>query len=133
MSKLTKTQEIKLMIIENYIDNFTTNDDERDTMKANALIYVEEDHVDEIAQSGMGTVPTERQNVITRVRHLLCELDTDEEVVEAVRAIVNHEDQDAYVDWVDGIIVWDKVSNTFTCDEFLEEIEYYDGFENDLN
>lgn len=132
MSKLTKTQEIKLMIIENYIDNFTTNDDERDTMKANALMYVEEDHVDEIAQSGLSMLPTERQNVITRVRHLLCELDTDEEVVEAVRAIVNHEDQDAYVDWVDGIIVWDKVSNTFTCDEFLEEIEYYEGFENDL-
>jgi hypothetical protein len=129
MSKLTKTQEIKLMIIENYIDNFTTNDDERDTMKANALMYVEEDHVDEIAQSGMGVVPTEKQNVITRVRHLLCELDTDEEVVEAVRAVVNHEDQDAYVDWVDGIIVWDKVSNTFTCEEFLEEIEYYEGFE----
>jgi len=133
MSKLTKTQEIKLMIIENYIDNFTTNDDERDTMKANALIYVEEDHVDEIAQSGMSMLPTERQNVITRVRHLLCELDTDEEVVEAVRAIVNMKDQDAYVDWVDGIIVWDKVSNTFTCEEFLEEIEYYDGFENELN
>lgn len=133
MSKLTKTQEIKLMIIENYIDNITTNDDERDTMKANALMYVEEDHVDEIAQSGMGVVPTERQNVITRVRDLLCELDTYEEVVEAVRAILNHEDQDAYVDWVDGIIVWDKVSNTFTCDEFLDEIGYYEGFETDLN
>jgi hypothetical protein len=131
MSKLTKTQEIKLMIIENYIDNFTTNDDERDTMKANALMYVEEDHVDEIEQSGMGMLPTEKQNVITRVRHLLCELDTDEEVVEAVRAIVNHKDQDAYVDWVDGIIVWDKVTNTFTCEEFLDEIEYYEGFENE--
>ena len=51
MSKLTKTQEIKLMIIENFIDHYTTNDDERDSMKMEALTYVEEDHVDEIAQA----------------------------------------------------------------------------------
>lgn len=132
MSKLTKTQEIKLMIIENFIDHYTTNDDERDAMKMEARTYVEEDHVDEIAQADfVDKSNSERQNVITKTRHMLCELDTDEEVVEAVRAIVNHKDQDAYVDWVDGIIVWDKVSNTFTCEEFLEEIEYYEGFENE--
>ena len=51
MSKLTKTQEIKLMIIENFIEHYTTNDDERDAMKMEALTYVEEDHVDEIAQA----------------------------------------------------------------------------------
>ena len=45
------TKEIKLMIIENYIDWFTNNEDERDQMKENAKLYVEEDWVDEIAQS----------------------------------------------------------------------------------
>ena len=39
------------MIIENYIDWFTNNEDERDQMKENAKLYVEEDWVDEIAQS----------------------------------------------------------------------------------
>lgn len=130
MSKLTKTQEIKLMIIENFIEHYTTNDDERDAMKMEARTYVKEDHVDEIAQADF-TDNGARKNVITKVRHLLCELDTDEDVVEAIRAIVNHKDQDAYVDWVDGIIVWDKVSNTFTCEEFLGEVEYYEGFENE--
>lgn len=51
MLNLTKTQEIKFMIIENFIDHYTTNDDERDAMKAEALTYVEEDWVDEITQA----------------------------------------------------------------------------------
>lgn len=130
MSKLTKTQEIKLMIIENYIDHYTTNDDERDAMKMEARTYVEEDHVDEIAQADFGD-NSARKNVITKVRHLLCELDTDEDVIEAVRAIVNHPDQEEYVDWVEDVTVWGKIENTFTCEEFLDEIEYYDGFENE--
>jgi len=46
-----KTQEIKLMIIENYIDWYTSDEIERFEMKANALTYIKEDHVDEIAQS----------------------------------------------------------------------------------
>lgn len=132
MSKLTKTQKIKLMIIDNFIDHYTANDDERDAMKMEAFLYVEEDHVDEIAQADfVDNSDSARKNVITKVRHLLCELDTDQDVVEAIRAIVNHKDQDAYVDWVDGIIVWEKVCNTFTCEEFLDEVEYYEGFENE--
>lgn len=41
-------QETKLMIIENYIDHFTSDDAERERMKANASEYVKEDHVNEI-------------------------------------------------------------------------------------
>ena len=48
---MKNTKEIKLMIIENYIDWFTTDQDEREQMKENAKLYVEEDWVDEIAQS----------------------------------------------------------------------------------
>jgi hypothetical protein len=51
MSKLTKTLDIKLMIIENFIEYYTSNDEERDAMKEVARSYVEEDHVDEIAQA----------------------------------------------------------------------------------
>lgn len=45
------TKEVKLMIIENFIDWFTTGDDERVLMKQAAQEYVAEDHVDEIKQS----------------------------------------------------------------------------------
>ena len=40
------------MIIENYIDHFTSDENERYDMKNNAALYVDEDWVDEIAQSG---------------------------------------------------------------------------------
>ena len=46
---MKKTKEYKLMIIENFIDNYTPNDYERKLMKENAAEYVDEDHVDEIA------------------------------------------------------------------------------------
>jgi hypothetical protein len=48
MKQLTDTQQIKLMIIENYIDHYTSDDEEREAMKENALMYVEEDFNDEI-------------------------------------------------------------------------------------
>jgi hypothetical protein len=48
---MKKTKECKLIIIENFIDYYTTNDSEREEMKNCAFDYVEEDHVDEIAQA----------------------------------------------------------------------------------
>jgi hypothetical protein len=48
---MPKTKEIKLMIIENYIDWLTHDENEREEMKAHAITYVEEDHVDEIQQA----------------------------------------------------------------------------------
>ena len=45
------TQEVKLMIINNFIDYFTSNEEERIKMKNSAVKYVDEDHVDEILQS----------------------------------------------------------------------------------
>jgi hypothetical protein len=43
-----KNIEIKQMTIENYIDWFTSDDVEREKMKDNLQIYLEEDHVDEL-------------------------------------------------------------------------------------
>jgi len=48
---MKKTEEIKLMIIENFIDYFTSSEEERKSIKESAGIYVDEDHVDEIAQA----------------------------------------------------------------------------------
>lgn len=39
---------VKLQIIENYIDWYTSNEAERKQLKENATVYVNEDHVDEI-------------------------------------------------------------------------------------
>ena len=49
--KLKKTEETKLMIIENFIDHIETNEVQRKKLKAVASQYVEEDHVDEIQQA----------------------------------------------------------------------------------
>jgi hypothetical protein len=43
-----ESRETKLMIIENFIEYFTTNEEERYKMKEAAFDYVKEDHVDEI-------------------------------------------------------------------------------------
>ena len=43
---MKKTEEVKLMIIDNFIDYYTTNEAERDSMKNEAYTYV-----DEVAQS----------------------------------------------------------------------------------
>ncbi len=48
---MEKTLEVKLMIIENFIDHYTSNEKERIRMKDDAYMYVSEDHVDEIKQS----------------------------------------------------------------------------------
>jgi len=48
---MKNTKEIKLQIIDNYIDWFTSNESERESMKEEATTYVKDDWVDEIEQS----------------------------------------------------------------------------------
>jgi hypothetical protein len=48
---MENTKEVKLMIIENFIDWYTTDETERQDMKSEAQTYVDEDWVDEIKQS----------------------------------------------------------------------------------
>ena len=45
---MTSTTETKLRIIENFIDYYTSSDEERVRLKDVAADYVEADHVDEI-------------------------------------------------------------------------------------
>ena len=45
---LTKAQELKLDIISNYIDYFTSDDLEREMMLDNAFFYVADDHANEL-------------------------------------------------------------------------------------
>lgn len=46
------TKEVKLMIIENFIDYYVHTEDKREQIKMDATLYVAEDHVDEITQAG---------------------------------------------------------------------------------
>ena len=46
--ELTNAEETKLIIIENFIEWFSSDENERNEMKALALTYVQEDHVNEL-------------------------------------------------------------------------------------
>jgi hypothetical protein len=48
--KLSRAEEIKLMIIENYIDWYTSDDKERELLKEDAFNYVIEDHCNELSE-----------------------------------------------------------------------------------
>jgi spore maturation protein CgeB len=45
---LTKAEELKLIIIENFIDFYTSDDNEREAIKECAYDYVIEDHCNEL-------------------------------------------------------------------------------------
>lgn len=48
--KLSPAEEMKLAIIENFINYFTSDDKERDQMKEAAFEYVINDHVNELSE-----------------------------------------------------------------------------------
>lgn len=45
---LKHTEDVKLMIIQNFIDYYTSDDKEREEMYSIAWDYIREDHIDEI-------------------------------------------------------------------------------------
>lgn len=66
--------------------------------------------------------PSEEENAIELASHYLS--DGELSIKEMVEAIANHEDQSDMIDDVEGVVVWEKVEWTFTCEQFLEEIGY---------
>ena len=50
---MTPTQELKLDIIENFINYLSSDENEREGLYLVARNYVEEDHVDELAQGAL--------------------------------------------------------------------------------
>lgn len=48
--QLSPAEEMKLMIIENYIDWYTSDEEERELMKEGAVSYVLEDHCNELSE-----------------------------------------------------------------------------------
>lgn len=66
--------------------------------------------------------PTEREIMIERASHYLSDGNLSTE--EMCDAIANHKDQYDMIDNVEGVEVWEKVENSFSCDDFLSEIGY---------
>ena len=48
--KLTKSEDLRLMIIENFIEWYTSSDKEREAMKICAFDYIDECHYDELEE-----------------------------------------------------------------------------------
>ena len=69
-------------------------------------------------------------NSIEIANQYLSNCESDEDTINAIKAIASHEDQGAFIDYVDfekfsdSVGVWQKVENTITCQEFLEMINY---------
>jgi len=121
---MKKSEEIKLMIIENFIDHFTSNEEEREKMKATAKAYVDEDHVNEIEQSELFQEEEDEEiKAVSRAANLLS--NDYLEIPSILERLSELEDQSVMLEGsVDDIIVWEKVAHSFTVSQFLEEIGY---------
>lgn len=73
--------------------------------------------------------PTGKDEAIEHATHYLC--DSDELTMEEqIRAIAAHAEEDGsdLIDEVEGVVVWEKVEWSITCDDFLEMIGWKDSF-----
>jgi hypothetical protein len=55
-------------------------------------------------------------------RYLIYE--DEAELISMVKAIINHEDENELIDYVDGVEVWVQIELGFTCKQFCQEIDY---------
>lgn len=62
------------------------------------------------------------QKMIMNAKHYLSTDGGDVAIKAMIKAIMEHEDSSKIIDYVDGVLVWDKVTDSFTCDQFIEEI-----------
>lgn len=70
-----------------------------------------------------------KQAAIDQAMNYLCDNETTHDgqrgsIRAQVEAIANWPNQACFIDEVDDVIVWEKVVYTFTCDEFLQMIEW---------
>jgi hypothetical protein len=68
-------------------------------------------------------LPSETDRQVSEAEHYLCD-DDDMSTLEMIEAIADHEDQSDLIDNVEGVVVWEKVEGSITCQDFLEMIGY---------
>ena len=81
------------------------------------LTQLNTSEIEEVIQKFL---PTQKDEAVERASHYLC--DGDLTILEQVEAIANHENEDDLIDYVDGVVVWEKVEYSYTCDKFLSDI-----------
>ena len=78
--------------------------------------------IDKLVKVIEKSLPTQEEKSIELASHYLS--DGDLSTKEMVEAIANHPDPYDLIDNVDGVVVWQKVEMSFTCEDFLNEIGY---------
>ena len=79
--------------------------------------------VDTLVKVIESQLPTQNEKAIELASHYLCESE-EMSIEDQVKIIYNHEDEDAMIDYIDGVTVWEKVEYSFTCESFIYEINY---------
>ena len=51
-------------------------------------------------------------------------LPPDDELLQMVKAIINHEDENELIDYIDDVYVWEKVEFSFSVGDFCVEVGY---------
>lgn len=51
-----------------------------------------------------------------------------EEQIRAIAAHAENVDGNAWVDDVEGVVVWEKLENSLRCQDFLDMIDWKDSF-----
>lgn len=62
-------------------------------------------------------------SMLVNAGELLCPNDT-EDLIQMVRAIVNHKDEFDLIDFIDGVTVYQRVECSLTVRQFLKEVGY---------
>ena len=114
---MSKTKEVKEMIISNFIEYYTTIDSLRDEMFLELEGYMEEDHVDEIGQAFPTTVMTERDICVEKLGHFVSD-DADE----SYDKLVEQSGIDGSVMADDVVLMWEPLEDRYTVDQLLDEI-----------
>lgn len=86
------------------------------------MTQLDEFALSEVIQTEMNSVDNRNEKAYENAGHYLC--DNELSIKEMVDAIVKHPNEDDFIDNVEGVIVWEKVTYTFDCGEFLELINY---------
>jgi len=133
MTQLSKHSQRNLMVIENFILHYTHGEEHPDyeEMMQSAKDYISEDHVDGEDSEEAQAEHSDHNDSINKARKILCEdadgsKDLIENITNQVKLIVeaNKVNPDGLIDYVDNVIVWEKVALEFTCIEFLYEIDW---------
>lgn len=79
--------------------------------------------VEALEQVIKSQLPSETDRQVSEAEHYLC--DSDEmTTLQMIEAIADHEDQSDLIDNVEGVVVWEKVEGSITCEDFLQMIGY---------